>query len=163
MNSKRLRISGRRCGDIATIALILATLAAGCSGGEEILERAAVNGTVTLDGEPLAEGIIRFVPVAPTKGPKVSIPIEQGQFASDDDSGPIVGAHRVEIQSTDDGGFAFDDEQAMNRLQASGTRRIDVIRVPPAYNLNSTLTASVSAEQPNEFTFDLTTNPTHIR
>lgn len=149
--------------DVFTVGLIVTTFVVGCGGKSEEFSRAAVSGKVTLDGKPLAEGTIRFVPVAPTTGPKVSVTIEQGQFVSDDEHGPVIGKHRVEIQSTDDGGYAFDDEQAIERLKQSGARSIEVVRVPPAFNKNSTLTASVSAGEPNEFVFNLQSTPAYNR
>lgn len=149
--------------DGCTVGLIVTTLIVGCGGNSEELLRSPVSGKVTLDGQPLPEGVIRFVPVAPTKGPKVSVTIQQGEFVSDDEHGPVVGEHRVEIQSTDDGGYAFDDEQALERLQQSGTLQIDVVRIPPVYNKNSTLSASVSADEPNEFVFNLTSTPAYNR
>ncbi len=44
-------------------ALVLAAgLAAGCSGGGDDLPRESVSGTVTLDSQPLADGVIQFMP-----------------------------------------------------------------------------------------------------
>jgi hypothetical protein len=136
---------------------VLLALAAvcGCGGGEEPLPRAAVSGTVTLDGQPLQEGVVRFVPIDNTAGPKTSVIVSQGKFSADAEQGPIVGKHRIEIESTDDGGYAMDDEQAIQKLRESGVTRIDVVRVPPNYNSHSTLTETVSADQPNVFQFNL--------
>jgi hypothetical protein len=64
----------------------------------------------------------------------------------------------VEIQSTDDGGYAMDDEAAIERLQKERVRRIDAVIVPPAYNSRSTLTESVNPDTANEFTFHLTSS-----
>jgi hypothetical protein len=136
---------------------VLLALAAvcGCGGGEAPLPRAAVSGTVTLDGQPLQEGVVRFVPIDNTAGPKTSVIVSQGKFSADAEQGPIVGKHRIEIESTDDGGYAMDDEQAIQKLRESGVTRIDVVRVPPNYNSHSTLTETVSADQPNVFQFNL--------
>ena len=142
------------------IAPMLLTLAAvcGCSGGdEEELPRAAISGTVTLDGQPLQEGVVRFVPIEGTAGPKTSVIVSQGKFSADEEQGPVVGKHRIEIESTDDGGYAMDDEQAIQKLRESGITQIDAVRVPANYNSHSTLTETVSADQPNQFQFHLTT------
>lgn len=128
----------------------------GCGGhSENELPRAEVSGTVTFNGQPLEEGVIRFVPVEGTPGPKTSATIKNGTFAADSNAGPVVGQHRIEIESTDDGGFAPDDEQALKRLHESGTKRIDVVRIPAIYNSRSTLTETISLDGPNEFNFEL--------
>lgn len=128
---------------------------AGCGGAETELPRAAVSGQVSLGGKPLEEGVVRFIPKDGTPGPKTSVSIAGGEFRADEEAGPVVGTHRVEIDSTDDGGYAMDDETAIKRLKESGVRRIEVVRVPAIYNSRSTLTATISADAPNELTFEL--------
>lgn len=143
---------GRRIAAPIAVAVALC----GCGGrGARELPRAAVTGTVTLDGKPLGKGVIRFVPLEGTPGPKTSAMISQGQFSAEQAHGPVVGKHRIEIESTDDGGYALDDEEAFQKLRASGTRRIGAVRVPAVYNSRSTLTETVAPEGPNEFTFEL--------
>lgn len=127
----------------------------GCGGNERERPRAAVRGTVTLDDKPLSQGVIRFIPAEGTQGPKTSAVIFEGKFSLEVDDGPVVGTHRIEIESTDDGGYAPDDEEAFQKLKASGVKRIDVVRIPAMYNTKSTLKETVSAEGPNEFTFNL--------
>jgi hypothetical protein len=140
-------------------AILFSGLILGCgSGAADGPPRADVRGTVTLDGQPLPEGLIRFVPLEGTPGPKTSVAILNGQFSADASTGPAVGAHRIEIESTDDGGFDFDDETAIDRLKESRTRRIKVVRVPPTFNTNSRLTETVSGDGSNEFEFQLTSN-----
>lgn len=139
-------------------AMLFCGLIVGCgSGAAEGPPRADVRGVVTLDGQPLSKGVILFVPLEGTPGPKTSIAIADGKFSADKFTGPVVGKHRVKIQSTDDGGYARDDETAIDRLKESRTRRIDVVRVPAAFNSNSHLTETVSEDGSNEFEFPLTT------
>lgn len=138
--------------------LILASVGlCGCSSVSDApFERADVSGTVTLDGELLDEGFVRFVPIEGTTGPKVTAPIDRGLFILPPELGPVIGRHRVEIESTDDGGLAMDDEEALERILAQqGKPRIDIVRVPAAYNKQSTLTAEISAQTPNDFNFQL--------
>ena len=134
--------------------VVLSCLLAGCSGVEGP-PRAPVSGTVSLDDTPLKEGVVRFVPSEGTEGPKTTVPVADGQFAVDERSGPIVGKHRIEIESTDTGGYAMDDENAIQELRESGTKRIEVVKVPPRYNSRSTLTEEVTADGPNQYKFDL--------
>lgn len=140
-------------GPLLAISLIASLL--GC-GNDPSLPRSAVSGTVTLDGEPLASGTIRFVPIGETTGPKTTLRIEAGSFAAVQKQGPIIGRHRIEIDSTDTGGMQMDDEHAIQRLRSSGIRRIAVVHVPPWYNQSSMLEESVMSERPNVFPFDLT-------
>ena len=138
--------------------VVAAVAVFGCGGrGEEELPRAAAAGIVTLDGKPLQDGVIRFVPIDGTPGPKTSAIISDGRFSADAAHGPVAGKHRIEIESTDNGGYAIDDESAIQKLRESGVRHIEVVRVPPIYNARSTLTKTVSADGPNEFTFELVT------
>ncbi|MFG0332026.1 MAG: hypothetical protein ACF8TS_01565 [Maioricimonas sp. JB049] len=151
MNSDRFTAARR------LVPLVVLAFVSGCgdASGGGALQRAAVSGTVTFNGQPLSEGFVRFVPVDGTPGPKTSVPVSQGRFEVEADRGPVVGMHRIEIQSTDDGGYAMDDEDALRRLRESGVKRIDAIRIPPAYNARSTLMEAVTAAGKNEFRFEL--------
>jgi hypothetical protein len=133
---------------------------AGCSGGaDESPPQAAVQGTVLLDQKPLPIGIIRFVPQDATGGPKVSANIKDGSFALSEELGPRVGTHRVEIESTDDGGFAMDDEMAILKLRAQRVRKVERIEVPPVYNRRSQLEAVIVGDQVNELDYQLSSDP----
>lgn len=144
----------------AMIFCCLCGVLTGCGhgrGGKDAPARAAVSGNVTLNGVPLEEGVIRFVPIKETPGPKTSLTIQQGAFKSDAITGPVVGTHRIEIESTDTGGYAIDDETAIQRLKAQNIKRIIVTKIPAIYNQDSRLTASVTLDGPNELTFNLET------
>ncbi len=137
------------------IALVLALplLICGC-GGDPFPPRAAVSGTVTLDGAPLSQGVVRFVPVGGSANSKWSIPIANGEFSAEKNAGPAIGEHRIEIESTDTGGFELDDEDALGRLSAE-RRKVKVVKVPPWYGTSSRLKETVAEDGPNEFTFAL--------
>lgn len=142
----------------ATIAMCV-LLQVGCGGGSaDSPPRAAVQGTVLLDEKPLPKGIIRFVPKDETSGPKISANIEAGAFSLPEEFGPWVGTHRIEIESTDNGGYAIDDEQAIQKLREQGVRKIERIQVPPAYNKSSTLNAVIIEGRVNELEYLLTSS-----
>ncbi len=139
--------------------VIAATLSLqGCGGRtkDEPL-RAAATGEVLLNEMPLEHGVIRFIPQESTKGPQTSVPITFGRFEISKYLGPVVGSHRIEIDSTDDGGFAMDDETALQRLKESGVKEIKRVKVPAAYNSQSKLTGTITRDGPNEFQFELQT------
>lgn len=148
-------MTGENRGLVLLVVLYACTLS-GC-GSDSSLPRAAVAGSVTLDGAPLVAGTIRFVPIDGTPGQKTSIPIEAGQFEASASNGPAVGQHRIEIESTDTGGLEMDDEEAIDRMRAEGTRRVKVVKVPPWYNQASGLQETVHADGPNDFSFELST------
>lgn len=137
-------------------SLVLLCLA-GCGKGNGFPPRAAVSGTVSLDGKPLERGIVRFVPMDGTPGSKWSVPVSAGSFSVQKKAGPTIGRHRIEIESRDTAGFELDDEDALASLASGHKKRIKVIQVPPWYGQNSPLQKEVTAAGPNEFEFMLTT------
>lgn len=135
-------------------------LLAGCGGGaDNSPPRAAVSGTVLLDDQPLKKGVVNFIPTGETKGPMTTAPVENGKYSLSEELGPLVGTHRVEIESRDSGGVAMDDEQAIQRLKQQGVKRLQVVKVPAAYNTRSQLTATIKAETENQFDFPLSSKP----
>ena len=69
--------------------------AAGC--GEK--NRATVTGQVTLDGDPLAVGSIRFMPLENNQGRATGGRIEDGRYRLAGDAAPLIGTYRVEIRA----------------------------------------------------------------
>jgi hypothetical protein len=135
------------------IAALLATsLALGC--GREGPERVAVQGTVTVDGQPLKSGFITFTPMEGTEGPKASAEIAEGKFELDRDRGPMIGKLRVEVRAEQDLGIALDDPE---EFDAKAPRVLPRNPIPPQYNDRSTLVCETSADRPNKFQFDVKT------
>lgn len=136
------------------VAVGLLTMSAlvGCSHNETGPERASVSGVVNLNGTPLREGTIRFVPIESTAGPKVSALVTGGSFETTAEHGPVVGSNRIEIESLD--GPAFDDEQALADLQAN-PHYIQAVKIPPVYNTNSQLKADIKSGEANVLHYDL--------
>ena len=58
----------RRYYFLFSVLCVVAALALGCNRGPARPKLVPVHGTVTLDGKPLPEAIIRFVPVGSTPG-----------------------------------------------------------------------------------------------
>ena len=120
-------------------------LFAGCGQSE----RHALQGSVTLDGQPLPEGSIRFIPLEGTNGPSAGGQIKEGRFAVESDKGVFPGSFRVEIISSRETG-----RKAQDRVTGEMTT-IKAQFLPPRYNRNSELTADVKKSGPNEFEFAL--------
>src|SRR5687768_5390015 len=118
---------------------------AGCSSGPP---RSAVEGTVTVGGQPLPAGRIIFTPVAPNKGPAVSARIAAGRYQADKSAAPMVGKNRVEVQADLDLGFAIDDEEAFARR---GAASIPPSPIPPEFGFNSQVSLEVMPGTTNKF------------
>jgi hypothetical protein len=137
---------------------ILSIVVVGCGANEGSFERYPISGSVSLDGEPLSDAAILLVPMANVKGPKVLLPIVDGQFSADASHGPVLGSHRVEIVLTDNPQYAHDDEEKWKELQ---TKRVRVARpeaLPLIYNEQSVLKAEIgkpAGESPQRLTFEL--------
>jgi len=112
---------------------------------------------VTLDGNPFPEGIIRFIPEAPTVGPAASAGIIEGKFELPIHSGPVVGSHRVEISEVPEPVPDPDDTVAVAKyLEAQKKKpRKDRGQSHHGFSKND-LSATVSGSGPNEFHFELT-------
>jgi hypothetical protein len=127
---------------VAVTAALLVVCLTGC-------RPQTVEGVVTLDGQPLPDGYIAFVPETGTKGPGAGARIEGGKFAVDDANKLFEGVYRVEITAK--------GETRVKTVDGSGRRRNAEGQILPArYNTKSTLTAEVKRKQANEFSFDLT-------
>ena len=87
---------------IVTGFVLLAASVAGCGGGGDQLERVAVSGSVTINGEPVPNGVVRFKPAAGTEGPMASTMITDGQYDIPGDQGPIAGNYEVQVQAYED-------------------------------------------------------------
>lgn len=111
--------------------------AGGCGGAAGTIPRGAVEGTVTLDGGPLPEGVIRFTPTAGTTGPMVEAQINNGAFSLPKASGPCVGTQRVEILS-----FRTTGRKIVNE----GVESDEIVQVvPERYNTASDLTVTIAS------------------
>lgn len=117
--------------------------AAGCGGGSsDMPELGTVTGTVTMDGQPLANVTVTFKPDSGSIS--VGRTDEQGHYKlgyNETEKGAKVGKHTVRITTPSDepgpGGDAPKDP------------------IPAKYNEQSELSADVKAGS-NEFNFDLT-------
>lgn len=158
MNSDVIdRRSRRRSTALVLIALVFGS--AGC-GGDSGPKRMAVTGTVTLDDSPLIAGQIRLIPKEPLTGSGVMAEIAGGIFVFTEQSGPIVGEHRVEIEESGFHDFAIDDEAAFAAaMMKTGRSPMAKNPIPPIYNSASTLTATIADLEQQELKFELKSKP----
>lgn len=149
---------------VTSLLSLMCSAIIGCESAADGPPRAAVNGIVSLDGEPLEAGVIRFIPQTDIPGPKVSVAITNGFFQLTELDGPVVGQHRIEIEGPAAGSLAFDDEEALKQLEQSRLKsgrktQLEVVRIPLVYNQKSRLEATIVKGDPNDLTFDLLSQP----
>ena len=136
---------------LPVLLITTSSLAALVGCGDSGPARGAIQGKITVGGQPLAKGRILFTPIAPNQGPAASARIESGQYKLAATDGPVAGPNRVEVEADLNLGFAIDDEAAFAKR---GGRPLPPNPIPPAFNSQSTLTADVQAG--NENTYDVT-------
>ena len=120
------------------LAPFLLLAVAGCGSGGP--PRLRVVGAVTLDGQPLADGAISFLPTG--KGVAAGATIAGGRYE-----------YRVEIRASAPSGKQVKDTFG----QASISEMESII--PTRYNDKTTLRAEIMAVGPNQFDYSLSTSP----
>lgn len=115
-------------------ALVSLALAAGCDSGPAV---GTVNGEVTLDGQPLAEGRVQFTPLD-GKGQTAGDMIKDGKFKLE----VPVATMKVEIYASKVIG-----QRKLYDTPTSPTVPVSVDIVPAKYNTNSTFVLEVKRGQ----------------
>jgi hypothetical protein len=136
------------------IACMLA--AAGCSADVgDGLPREYVAGVVTLDGQPLAEGLIHFRPE--TKGPtEGGSMIKDGSFTIEQQAGLVPGTYNVYINASEK---RADPGKSSEGVEPAGrVGRAPKELVPAKYNSKTTLSVEIKKGGSNDaLKFDLLT------
>src|SRR5438874_241891 len=91
---------------------------------------AEVSGTVRLDGRPIEEGSIQFIPVEGTRGPSAGAPIEDGKYHIPRKKGVTVGTNRVELRAFKNAGTKIQDPTAPPGVRTEAR----VQAFPPEFN-----------------------------
>ena len=147
------------------LALWLVLTVCGCSDSNGPT-RYPVSGFVTLDDQPLKNGVIRLIPqvtIMPSNGstqapvgPGAMAEIVNGEFRFTKENGPVAGNHRVEIDSRPHLEFEIDDERSFaTEMKRTGHSPLAKNDVPAMYNSASTLTVLVTEESIQPLKFEL--------
>ena len=137
--------------------VILLSAMFGCDSSDG-LNRQAISGIVTLDGQPISIGAILFEPESHESGTAVGATIRQGGFAISRREGPVPGSYRVRIYSSS--GI----QAPITKGQTDRTHRPMVERLPARYNTQTELRATVLGQRGNPYRFDLNSDgPTDRR
>jgi hypothetical protein len=110
-------------------------------------ERLGVEGTVTLDGTPLAKGYITFRPQPGTASPSAGANITDGKFSVARKGGLMPGKFRVEITAS-----RVTNRMVRSRLTGK-MRPAEEQYIPAKYNSESKLEAEVGASGPHHLEF----------
>ncbi len=134
----------RRVRPLLIPALVMAALLPGCADGPPFGD---VQGEVTLDGQPVREGVVRFTPVDGKTGTASAL-IANGTFRER----VPVGTHRVEISAPQlPKGVASSQQMKRGTIDENVALK-DLI--PERYNVRSDLTMEVQRGD-NKRRFDL--------
>jgi hypothetical protein len=111
----------------------------GCGHGSD-LPRANVSGKISYRGEPVADGMVVFVPINGTKGPLTRATITEGLYDTKTAGGVPIGSHRVEIEAYKKGG-----PTSKNRPPMMADAPVKQQYLPGQYNRQSTLEVTIDA------------------
>jgi len=123
-----------------------AVVLAGLLGCSRNTNRLAVSGTVTIDGRPLASGLISFQALENTVS-GTGTAIEQGRYELPAQRGLLPGKYRVIIQGFRETGRVIKDPQIGKDIPEI---------VPIRFNNADALDVVVTEKGPNRFDFNLT-------
>jgi len=126
---------------------MLLPLCSACSQSNP-LNLQAVSGTVTLDAKPLDNGTIQFVPAETTNGLLSGALIVHGAFYIPSEKGIPPGKYTVRITSV------APSANVSSGPPGSESTKPAQERIPPKYNAQSQLTATVTAGSANTFSFE---------
>tara|TARA_R110002111_G_scaffold126741_5_gene191479 strand:+ start:62646 stop:63071 length:426 start_codon:yes stop_codon:yes gene_type:complete len=132
------------------LMLALLSTAVGCGSSELSYDKGTVQGTVTVNGEPLPSGKIRFIPEVKTIGKLTAADITDGRYQFDLEKAPAVGSHRIEIIAMRNTGNKIQIPDAPEGTMMEETEQY----IPAPYNTSSRLTLEIKAGE-NEGNFDL--------
>lgn len=113
--------------------LLLPLVGAGCSEGR----RAAVEGEVTYDGQPVAAGTLRLFPLDGTPGFGAEAPIVKGRYSTKIDEGLFAGRYRLEVRATKTTGPIKMPSEDIPGMSTPAEFRYEYL--PADYNDQSTL------------------------
>jgi hypothetical protein len=142
------------------LGLVLGIATTGCAGSGDDLPRQPVSGTVTMDGQPLPEGVIQFSPTRDTtKGPVVgaNAEIKDGQFSIPREEGLVSGSYKVSISHAE-----LKEAKAKGKTSTnvdtkipSRTKEIGPELIPARYNTESELKTEIKPGGGRDLKFDL--------
>jgi hypothetical protein len=143
-------MSSSRTWSVGILSWLFALGLCGCGGSGDNLPREAVSGSVTMGGQPFAQGTIQFVPSSGQLPTSATAGIKDGKYSIPRAEGLVPGAYKVHISSFNE---VPDTPEPHGLPGKPGPPPKNL--VPKKYNRSSNLTAEVKGGQSNIFDFDL--------
>ncbi|MDO5553336.1 MAG: hypothetical protein Q4G68_06205 [Planctomycetia bacterium] len=133
---------------IMLVCLALATICAGCSNANP-QGRKAIEGSVTLDGAPLATGYINFEPIgSQSERTSCGAEIKEGKYSITASEGLVPGEYGVSLSSRQ----ASTPPPGVNPMQAK-IESVDL--VPPEFGSESKQKVTVTDSKIQTFDFHM--------
>jgi hypothetical protein len=135
--------------NLALVALAVCVFSVGCAKPTGP-NQGNVSGTVKLDGKPIEQGSINFLPAEGVKGQVTGGEIKDGQYKLADKKAAALGMNRVEIRALRKSG------KKVPKPMAPQGEMVDelVEAVAPRFNTDSKLTFEIKAGE-NTANFDV--------
>lgn len=131
---------------IMCMAFIVGTV--GCGPKSDLLE---VSGAVSLNGEPLKSGSIRFTLMNSEKALSREASIKDGQYSVDQTKGLSPGTYHILISAIDENSPMVTIRDAAGNPVTSAPADL----IPAEFNTNSEKTVDVTSNGENHFVFDI--------
>lgn len=130
--------------------LVIASAAWGCNAAPTTPKRGKLAGKVTLDGKPVATGLIRLIALDPD-AVNVVAPVTNGEYSLAEGAGPAKGKYRVEfsVPSATKTRTKNPDNENEWLEEAAET-------LPPRYHRDSKLILDYDPDHPQPFDQALT-------
>ncbi len=137
------------------LTLILST-AIGCSRSKDDLPREAVAGIVTLDTQPLIEGVIQFTPTDPNAAATACVAeISDGKFSIPREDGLVPGSYRISISHAEMEEVKTKSKTKKPQGSLSKSTRLGKETIPARYNTQSTIKEEIKRGGASDLKFDL--------
>jgi hypothetical protein len=142
---------------LTVTAVVILSCLLGTAGGCGGSNRAAVKGKITIDGVPLPEGTIDFVPVDKSTGNTAGARVEKGDYAIRAEQGLFPGEYQVQVRADRPTSKKVWDGMGDDRAPASKKTLVEQMEsyIPVRYNDRTELNAKIESGKVNVCDFDL--------
>src|SRR5262245_56746523 len=136
-----------------TLLALLAVISfvAGCSGAPAGPKRGKLEGSVSLNGKPVAKGLIRFIAMDPS-GTNAASEVVDGKYKVPEAQGPTKGKYQVQFSVP-----SLQSKKVPNDDIPGQWMEIHPETLPPKYTTGSTITLDYDPDKPQPHDFNLTT------
>lgn len=126
-------------------------------GCDKKVEKAAVSGTVSLDGEPVKDGQVSFEPVQGASGKMKFGIVVDGKYSIPEEYGLVPGEYLVRITGNRATGKKAEPDAFLDGSQGVSMEIMEQY-IPPQFNTGSELKVQIEPIEHLEQNFELETN-----